>query len=182
MAIDNHFLGWVDWAWRTNRKTSARYRSNYMWFCFMGLAQTGSLLIKRKNTCWSWTTNSKDLCHRYDWLLNEKCRVCVFHVAEVCIKYWGRCWDVTLMILHGCCSNMIFRLWFAATERHEFTSSCNKTNKSACIQYVFYHMCVHLLILLRGFVKSFKARIRNVNVLYSQSVCVCVWAVCCILI
>ena len=39
----------------------------------------------------------------------------------------------------------------------------------------FYHMYVHLLILLLGFVKTFKAQMRNMNVLYSQSVYV--WAV-----
>lgn len=32
----------VDWAWRTNRKTTARSRSNSMSFRFTGLGQTGS--------------------------------------------------------------------------------------------------------------------------------------------
>ena len=77
----------VDWAWRTNRTTSTKSPSQFMWFLVVLLSRRGS--VSKPEHLINWTQHIRDFRRCYSWLLTEKCRVCVVEFTEMYAKKLG---------------------------------------------------------------------------------------------
>jgi hypothetical protein len=77
----------VDWASRTNRMAS-------LWFAFVGLSCTGSLLFRTKKTD-ELEQNTRYILSLLPFDSSRKSVVAVFQRAEMCVKFWGQHWNLT---------------------------------------------------------------------------------------